>query len=135
MRLIKTAKIKLDMKPAEILPTLQAYTKAFNFICQTGFAGKDKNGISLHNKTYSIVRKYLPSQLAISSRTKATEALISVFTKTKHKKYGSCPVSKACSIRYDQRSYTLNLKKNQVSLLTISGRKRCTLAIPEYYKK
>ena len=135
MKLIRTAKIKLNMKPAEILPTLQAYTKAFNFVCQTGFSKKDKNGVSLHKKTYEAVREYLPSQLAISSRMKATEALASVFTKTKHKKYGACPVSKSCSIRYDQNSYSLFLNKKEVSLLTISGRKRFTLAIPEYFSE
>jgi IS605 OrfB family transposase len=135
MKLIRTAKIKLNMLPAEILPTLQAYTKAFNFVCATGFPKKDKNGVSLHKKTYGVVREYLPSQLAISSRMKATEALASVFTKTKHKKYGSCPVSKSCSIRYDQNSYSLFLDKKEVSLLTISGRKRFALATPEYYKE
>jgi IS605 OrfB family transposase len=135
MKLIRTAKIKLNMLPAEILPTLQAYTKAFNFVCAIGFPKKDKNGVSLHKKTYSTVREYLPSQLAISSRMKATEALASVFTKTKHKKYGSCPVSKSCAIRYDQNSYSLFLNKKEVSLLTISGRKRYALAIPEYYEE
>jgi IS605 OrfB family transposase len=135
MKLIRTAKIKLNMKPADILPTLQAYTKAFNFVCQVGFSKKDKNGVSLHKKTYEAVREYLPSQLAISSRMRATEALASVFTKTKHKKYGSCPQSDLCSIRYDKNSYSLFLDKQEVSLLTVSGRKRFTLAIPEYYKE
>ena len=123
------------MKPAEILPTIQAYTKAFNFVCQVGFAKKNTDSVSLHKKTYTTVRKYLPSQLAISSRMKATEALTSVFTKTKHKKYGSCPKSEFCSIRYDKNSYSLFLDKKEVSLLTISGRKRFALAIPEYYKE
>ena len=135
MKLIRTAKIKLNMLPAEILPTLEAYTKAFNFVCAIGFPKKDKNGVSLHKKTYSTVREYLPSQLAISSRMKATEALASVFKRTKHKKYGSCPVSKSCAIRYDQNSYSLFLNKKEVSLLTISGRKRYALAIPEYYEE
>jgi predicted transposase len=123
------------MQPEKILPTIQAYTKAFNFVCQVGFAKKNTDGVSLHKKTYTAVRGYLPSQLAISSRMKATEALASVFTKTKHKKYGSCPVSKSCSIRYDKNSYSLFLDKKEVSLLTISGRKRFALAIPEYYKE
>ena len=135
MKLIRTAKIKLNISAAEMLPTMQAYTKAFNFVCATGFPTKDKNGVSLHKKTYQEVREYLPSQLAISSRMKATEALASVFTKTKHKKYGSCPVSKSCSVRYDKNSYSLFLDKKQVSLLTIGGRKRFTLAIPEYYQE
>ena len=55
MKLIRTAKIKLNMLPAEILPTLQAYTKAFNFVCAIGFSKKDKNGVSLHkNGTHEI---------------------------------------------------------------------------------
>lgn len=135
MKLIRTAKIKLNMLVNDVLPTIQAYTKAFNFVCQLGFNDKDHNGVSLHKKTYQIVREYLPSQLAISSRMRATEALTSVFTKTKHKKYGSCPVSKSCSVRYDKNSYSLFLEKKEVSLLTISGRKRFTLAVPEYYKE
>lgn len=135
MKLIRTAKIKLNMLASEAMPTIQAYTKAFNFVCSIGFPKKDKNSISLHKKTYKIVREYLPSQLAISSCTKATEALVSVFTKTKHKKYGSCPISRSCSVRYDKNSYTLFLNKKEVSLLTISGRKRFALDIPEYYKE
>lgn len=64
---------------------------------------------------------------------KATEAVKSTLTKTKHKKYGSCPKSKLCSIRYDQRSYTLNFKTKQVSILTINGRLKVKLNIPHYY--
>ena len=135
MKLIRTAKIKLNISEHEVLPTINLYTKAFNFVCYTGFLSKDKNGVSLHQKTYREVREYLPSQLAISSRMKATEALASVFTKTKHKKLGSCPVSKSCSVRYDKNSYSLFLDKKQVSLLTVSGRKRYDLIIPKYYQE
>ena len=135
MKLTRTAKIKLNVSVDEVLPTMQAYTKAFNFICATGFSKRDKNGISLHKKTYYTVREYLPSQLAISSRMKAAETLASVFTKTKNKKYGSQPKSNLCSIRYDKNSYTLFLDKKQVSLLTISGRKRYDLIVPEYYQE
>jgi IS605 OrfB family transposase len=135
MKLIRTAKIKLNISAAEILPTIKAYTKAFNFVCAIGYPTLDKNGVSLHKKTYREVREYLPSQLAISSRMKATEALTSVFTKTKHKKYGSQPKSKLCSIRYDKNSYSLFLDKKQVSLLTISGRKRYDLEIPQFYQE
>jgi putative transposase len=135
MKLIRTAKIKLNISADEILPTMQAYTKAFNLVSAVGFEDKDKNGVSLHKKTYRTVREYLPSQLAISSRMKATEALASVFTRTKNKKYGSCPVSKLCSIRYDANSYSLFLDKKIVSLLTIGSRKRITLDIPQYYQE
>jgi putative transposase len=135
MKLIRTAKIKLDISATEVLPTLQAYTKAFNFVASRGFADNDQNGVSLHKKTYQETREYLPSQLAISARMKATEALISTFTKTKHKKYGSQPKSRLCSIRYDKNSYSLFLDKGIVSLLTINGRKRYDLIIPQYYQE
>ena len=133
MKLIRTAKIKLNMGKDEILPSIEAYTKAFNFVCQEGFKKKDKNGVSLHKKTYYTVREYLPSQLTISSRMKATEALASVFDKKK--KYYTCPKSKICSIRYDANSYSLFLEKKEVSLLTVNGRKRFALDVPLYYQE
>ena len=133
MKLTRTAKIKLGISPSDILPTLLAYTKAFNFVCEKGFATKEKNGINLHKLTYQDTREYLPSQLAISARMKATEALKGVFAKPK--KYVSCPKSKLCSARYDKNSYTLFLDRKQVSILTVSGRKRYDLVIPEYYQE
>ena len=133
MKLTRTAKIKLTASPSEIFPTLMSYTKAFNFVCQAGFEKKEKNGVNLHKLCYYTTREYLPSQLAISARMKATEALKGVFAK--NKKYTKCPQSALCSARYDKNSYTLFLDRNQVSLLTISGRKRYHLSIPEYYQE
>lgn len=137
MKLTRTAKIKLNISASEVLPTIQAYTEAFNYVCKVGFTKKEKNGINLHKLTYQQVRKNfsLPSQLTISSRSKAAEALASAFKKTKHKKYGSCPNSKFCSPRYDKNSYTLFLNKQEVSILTISGRKKYPLIISDYHKE
>src|SRR3990167_7105207 len=104
MKLTRTAKIKLNISANELLPTLIAYTKAFNFVCQKGFDKKEKNGINLHKLCYYDTREYLPSQLAISARMKATEALKGIFAKTK--KYTKCPKSILCSARYDKNSYT-----------------------------
>jgi predicted transposase len=56
MRLIRTAKIKLDIPVDEVLPTLVAYTKAFNFVCQEGFQHKERNGINLHKLCYQTTR-------------------------------------------------------------------------------
>lgn len=139
MKLIRTAKIKLNISVAEVLPTIQAYTKAFNFVCSVGYDKKDKNGVSLHKKTYQSVREYLPAQLAISSRMRATDALKGIFSQKKNgrsrNKYPQCPVSKLCSVRYDVNSYSLFLESGIISLLTISGRKRLPIAIPEYYRE
>ena len=133
MKLTQTAKIKLNISPDEMLPTLLAYTKAFNFVCQEGFQRKEKNGINLHKLCYRTTREYLPSQLAISSRMKATEALKGAFSKKR--KYYSCPKSNICSIRYDKNSYTLFPARQQISLLTIDGRKKYELIIPTYYQE
>ena len=133
MRLIRVAKIKLNISANEVRPTISAYSKAFNLICQIGFESKDKNGVSLHKKTYSETREYLPSQLAISARMKATEALKGIFAKGKD---ASCPKAHSHqSIRLDVNSYSLFLKTQEVSFLTISGRKRLAFAIPEYYQE
>jgi len=110
MKLNRTAKIKLNASAEDFMPTMLAYTKAFNFVCQEGYKKKERNGVSLHKMTYEKVREYLPSQLAISSRMKATEALASIFSKKKQK-YPKCPKSNLCSIRYDNNSYSLFLEK------------------------
>ena len=52
MQLSRTIKIKLDISIEAIKPTIEAYTKAFNFVCRTGWNDSDSNGVSLHHKTY-----------------------------------------------------------------------------------
>jgi len=118
---IRTIKVLLNIPISDILPTIQAYTKAYNLVCQTGWNDKDFNGVSLHHKTYKATRKYLPANLAISARVKATETLLSIKTKLKKKQKVSCPQSKQCSIRYNSRTFNFWLSKNQISLLTIKG--------------
>jgi len=135
MKLTRTIKLKLNISPDEIKPTLEAYTNAFNYICKIGWQDKDFNGVSLHHKTYRTIRSYLPSQLAISARMKATDALKSAKNRFRKKQKVSCPQSKLCSIRYDVRSYNVWFNRNEVSLLTIDGRKKFPIIIPEYFKQ
>ena len=78
MKLVRTVKLKLSIPVESIKPTLDAYTKAFNFVCQVGWNDSDSNGVSLHHKTYSLLKEYLPSQLVVSARMKATEAIKAV---------------------------------------------------------
>lgn len=134
MKLIRTAKIKLDLQVEDVLPTLLAYTKAYNFVCQEGYSRKNFNGVTLHKLTYEMVREWLPSQLAISSRMRATESL-SAILKKKRKYLPKCPSSKLCTIRYDKNSYSLFLDCQEISLLTISGRKRIKLHLSDYHKQ
>jgi putative transposase len=134
MKLTRTTKIKLNICSDTIKPTIDAYTKAFNYVCQAGWADKDFNGVSLHHKTYSTIREYLPSQLAVSARMKATEALKST-KKLKKGQLVSCPFSRQSSIRYDARSYNIWFDRNELSILTINGRSKITFTVPEHFKQ
>jgi len=135
MQLSRTIKIKLGISIEAIKPTIEAYTKAFNFVCRTGWNDSDSNGVSLHHKTYKELKKYLPSQLVISARMKATEALEAVKKRIRKKQKAACPKSKQASIRYDDRSYNVWFDRNEISLLTIDGRKRFPILVSEYFKQ
>src|SRR5258708_7005943 len=106
MKQIRTVKIQLKVANTMFKPTLEAYTTAFNYVCKTAWDNQEFNGVRLHHLTYQQVRQNtnLKSQLAISARTKATEALASVQARKKKGKKVSCPQSKCCPIRYDDRS-------------------------------
>ena len=152
MKLQKTARIKLNVGMDEVLPTFQAYTNAFNFVCKTGYPKKLHNTIELHHLCYQKSREKfnLPSQLAISARVKASEALYSIFSKkgqaaikmakikvkdeARRKALAKCPQSKLSSIRYDARSYSIFLEKQEISILTLNGRSKFPLIIPKYYE-
>ena len=136
MKLVRTAKIVLDAPATAFSATLTAYTKAYNLVCKTGWDDKDTNGVSLHHKTYKATRENfgLPSQLAISARTKATESLKSVATKIKEGGNATCPQSE-CSIRYDANSYTLMPDCSQVSIKTVEGRLKFKTIFPDYFKQ
>ena len=60
MRLIRTIKIKLDVPESQLQPTIDAYTKSYNFVCKTGFQ-RTTNGVELHKLTYEEARKSLPN--------------------------------------------------------------------------
>jgi IS605 OrfB family transposase len=135
MNLTRTVKLKLGIPVEIIQPTIKAYTNAFNFVCKKGWDSSDANGVSLHHKTYADTRKHLPSQLAISARMKATESLKSAKARLKRKQKASCPKSKQIAIRYDARSYNVWFGKNEISLLTTTGRIRVPVFVPEYFRQ
>ncbi|MBT9141512.1 MAG: hypothetical protein DDT30_02104 [Dehalococcoidia bacterium] len=135
MRLTRTVKTKLNILPEIIKPTIEAYTQAFNYVCKTGWQDGDTNGVSLHHKTYRETRKYLPSQLAVSARMKATEALKATRTRLRKGQKATCPKSEQSSIRFDDRSYNVWFDRDEISILTIDGRKRFPIIIPEYFRQ
>lgn len=124
MKQIRTIKLKLlGEKLISLNQLISVYTKHYNKVCEYGFINQEKNQTNLHNIFYRKMRETLfPSQLCISVLNKSTETIKSALTWKKKNPNTKVPQSKLCSIRYDQRSSTFNLKNNKVSLLTQSGR-------------
>ena len=158
MELIRTIKLKLNQPKSMFEKTIQAYTKAYNYVCQTGYDSRDFNGVSLHHKTYKTTRKYLSADLSISARVKATESLKSWKTikkntekenqkRTKYNqthinkrpkkllKLPKCPQSKSCSIRYNDKTFTTWFNKNLISIQTLKGRQKFKISIPKYFQQ
>ncbi len=122
----RTVRIRLDIPVKELLPTFQAYTAAYNFVCAKGWEDKDFNGVSLHHKTYFETRErfHLPASLAVSARMRATETLATLRKRIKAGKPVSQPHSKFCPVRARSADWGINLDKKEIALLVLSGRKR-----------
>ncbi|MEO2083007.1 MAG: transposase [Desulfurobacteriaceae bacterium] len=140
MKLQRT--LKLVLKPTEeqkqiLLETLEQYKFAYNYTCKIGWEAKLWNGVELHKLTYYTLRDKtsLPSQLVISARVVATESLKSAIKREKKGLKSRCPESKNPAIRYDKRSYTVWLNREEVSLATVKGRQKFKVKIPDYFKQ
>ncbi len=140
-----------------LLETVQQYTECFNTVAAYGWEHGEKNSVELHKTTYYPLREaypQMPSQLVISARMKATEAVKSAFTwKIKRErefpkkvakalargkpaptfKPVHCPQSDISSIRYDVRSYAFY--RDSVSLATVAGRQTIGLHLYPYARR
>src|SRR5579871_3099963 len=98
-------KLHTDASTQSILhETMRQYTACFNAVCRYGWESGERNGTRLHQATYHALRRQhqlLPSQLVVSARMKATEALLSVHECKKQGKKVSCPQSDLCAVHYD----------------------------------
>lgn len=137
MKQIRTVKLQLKVDAKMFKPTLEAYTNAFNYVCQTAWDNQEFNGVRLHHLTYHQVRQDtgLKSQLAISARVKATEALAAAQARKKKGKKVSCPQSKCSAIRYDDRSLTIDFANQTINILTLEGRVRLPIFVPKYFEQ
>jgi IS605 OrfB family transposase len=142
MKVIKTASTVLDISEEEfsiLRTTLQHYTNAFNFCSNIGFENNCSNGINLHKLTYYKMRELfnLPSQLAISVRTKAIASLKPLLAKVRKNKNPEkkfrAPFSKLNSILLYQNSHTLWLHKAKISILTCNGRLKLNLKTNPFF--
>ena len=129
--------IRLQLEPTReqadtLLETLRQYTECFNVVCSFGWSRREKNGIRLHHATYYDLRaRYprLPSQLVISARVRATEAVKSAITREKKGRKVSQPASALAPIRYDVRTYSIKPRQGMVSLASVGGRLKMSFSV------
>jgi putative transposase len=133
----RTVKINLGKLASAFMPTASAYLVAANFVINFGLNNEYTNEFSLHKGTYEAVRTLtnLPSQLTISARSKAYEALASL----KKKKSSKPPVMTAPTYRLDARSFSILtdkiFNKKFFSILTLDGRIKLPAKIPDFYQE
>lgn len=131
----RVIKLVLPVKPEIFKPTIKAYTIGYNYVCQYGFENKQFNNLRLHHETYRTIREYLPSDLAITARTRAYGTLKALKYKIK---LGQCdvPVSKEMAIQYTKNGYSINLEQRIFSCVTTEGRVKIPLPfIPQHFLK
>ena len=127
----RSIRLRIEKNPL-LLNTISTYNAACNDIMKVGYetTGWEKNG--LHQATYYKIRKKypnLPSSLVCTARDQASTML-------KHNKGKVLPVkSDYSSIRYNARTISINLLKEQLSIATTDGRLKISLRIPEHFKK
>lgn len=122
----RTIRVRLKPTPeqrASLLRTMAQATACFNAVAAYGWEHGERNGVELHKATYYPLRaEYpaLPSQLVISARSKANEAVKSALTRKRQGRRASCPDGTMVPIRYDARSY--RLVGGVASLASVDGR-------------
>lgn len=118
--------------------TLDQFTEAFNAVCTYGWEHQERNGVALHHATYYAQRAAipdLPANLLIQARVKATEAVKSALTRQKHGRPTSCPHSRGCTARYNDRTLRLDWETCQVVLSTTDGRQGVSFTLPVWSRK
>jgi putative transposase len=135
---VVTLRIPIKTEAVDYLrETAEQFSDSFSRVCRDGWDMPRVNGVELHHLTYAHERSIsaLPSQLVVSARMKATEALKSAKTKLKQGKHASCPTGKHLTIRYDARSASVKLAAGTATLATIYGRISVSFDVCDYYRK
>jgi len=112
---------------------MSQYAKAFNKVVDCGFDDHCWNSVELHKRTYYDIKgeSSLPSQLIISARAKAAEAIKSIY-RNRHRKKAKPVARQYSAIRYDARSYSVWFARNEISISTVDGRLKFSIHVPEY---
>lgn len=125
--LTQTARMRLmlDSEQGEsLVGTDRQYAEAFNVAAAAAWKAERLNPTQIHKETYYPLRARLalPSQLVISARMKAVEAVKSARAIQKRGGSVSCPKTGSCGIRFDARTYRLDWATGEVRLTLIGGR-------------
>jgi IS605 OrfB family transposase len=106
---------------ARLAETVRQYAEAFNATAQVGWKTKTTNGVKLHHATYRALRDRLdlPSQLVISARMKASEALKSLRERARQGRKVGCPQTSKPAVGFDARSFRLDW--SGIARLTVIG--------------
>ena len=137
----RVVKLKLQPTPEQkdlLLETVHQYAACFNEASRVGWQDRITNGVDLHRATYYPLRAAypkMPSQLVISARMKAIEALRAVFARKKKGRKAGQPKSQYGAIRYDARTYAFWPDKQTLSLSTVAGRQHVAVSVPEYFQR
>ena len=103
-----------------------------------GWEASQSNSVALHKATsYELRARHpeVPSQLVISARMKAAEALTSAFALRRTGKRVGAPHTERGSIRYDARTYRLEAERGIVGLATVAGRLTLAYHVPAHAKR
>jgi IS605 OrfB family transposase len=126
--------IRLRVRPAAaqealFLDTRRQYAEAFGAVVDAGWGAKRINAVQLHKATYRDIRSRLslPSQLVITARSKAVEAMRSAKALD-----GGKPSSKNPSIRFDARCWRMDWDSCTARLTIIGGRVELPFNIDSY---
>ena len=131
MKSVATIKLKIPCKK-ELIETMRQYSQSAQYALDIGWDNGTYFKREIHDMTYYPIREILdlPAQLVCSSRDKACESLKAL---RKAKKPTKPQFKEILTTRYDARSFTF--KTDYVSLVTVKGRVKIHLDIPEYYWK
>ncbi len=131
MKLVKTVQCKL--KPTEeewtiLKKTTESFASACNYILKISQNKKTTNRFKLQTFCYKKVREkfHLTANLTIRSIGRVSQSI--------KKKPRKIRFFKAISVDYDQRIFSYNSHKEQVSLSTIKGRLKIFLNLGNYQR-
>lgn len=125
----RTIKIRLESDKA-LIDTCREFSRACNFAVDVAWDLVDSR-FDLHHLVYKPIRKgtKLSAQLTCNVVAKVWEAVKGAG------KYSKPSFKDVASVRYDARSYWVDLKEGRCSISTLEGRKKYSFNLPDYYTK